>query len=100
MDGADNAQPTLGEAHRRLDRVETRLDSRVVSLNTYRAERDADREAIRLTRLDLDRELSDLRRDLNALTDRITWAWRAAITSLALPAIIGIGLLMFQRSGP
>ena len=78
-------EPSLGEAHRRIDRLEVWRDSRTVSLTTYQAEREADR-----------REVSDLRDDLIKMAERVTWAWRAAITGVLLPIIVSILLLAIR----
>ena len=78
-------EPTLGEAHRRIDRVETRLDLRVVTLDAYRAERDADKEQIRA-----------VTNELAAMAERLRWAWRAAVTGVILPFVLLIGAAFFQ----
>lgn len=76
-------EPSLGEAHRRIDRLEVRLDTRTVSLNTYRAEREADRARV-----------ADLEQDLAKMSERLTWAWRAALTGVLLPIILTVALLV------
>ena len=92
--------PTLGEAHRRIDRIETRLDSRLVSLSTYQAEHNADRETITRLRADLTDDLQNLRLDLQAVQERLTWAWRAAVTGVILPLVITFGVLLFRQGSP
>lgn len=92
-------EPNVGEAHRRIDRLEARLDGRVVSLNTYQAEQGATRAAIANTHADLGREIAELRADLSKIEERLTWAWRAAVTGVLLPLILTVGLLIFRGAG-
>jgi hypothetical protein len=72
-------EPSAWELQRRLDEMQTRLNDRVVSLNTYRAEREHDRD-----------EVKDLREDLRTISDRLTWAWRIALTGVILPIAVTI----------
>lgn len=89
-------EPGLGEAHRRLDRIQTRIDNHFVSLSTYRAERSGDRELIAKMHSAVDKEIADLRLDLQSIEERLTWAWRAAVTGVILPLVISLGVLIFR----
>jgi hypothetical protein len=71
--------PSAWELQRRLDEMQRRLDERVVYLNTYQAERKADQDVV-----------ADLREDLRGISDRLTWAWRIALTGIILPVAVTI----------
>jgi tetrahydromethanopterin S-methyltransferase subunit G len=80
-------EPTLGEALRRLDKIEQRIDSRLVSLGTYSAERKHDQDAVTV----LDRRTAKLE-------SRIDWAYRAAVTGIVMPVVVGVMLFLLLRS--
>lgn len=71
-----SVEPTLGEAHRRIDDTNHRLDQRVTVV-AYEIARAADRG-----------EVAALREDVKALDSRLTWAWRIAVTGVVLPVIV------------
>ena len=77
--------PTAWEMQRRLDDLARRLDERTVTLSTYQAERKHDRD-----------EVKTLRDDLVKMAERVTWAWRAAITGILLPIIVSVLLLAIR----
>jgi hypothetical protein len=98
--------PTPAELWRRLLRVEDRLDGRVVGLNTYLAERTADRSdvadlAAAITALELRMEkrqdAADKRQD--AADARLTWVLRAAVTGILLPLVITFAGFFFRAGG-
>lgn len=81
-----DSERTLGEAFRELARLEQSCERRAdahVHRDTYEAHREADR------------------RRITALEERMTWAWRAAITGIVLPIVVGLVLavLLYGRAG-
>jgi septal ring factor EnvC (AmiA/AmiB activator) len=83
----DSHEPTLGELVRRQERLEMRLDERVVSLSTYRAEREADQSRVKALEIELTR-----------LSERLTWAYRLAATAI-LTAVVQFGIQLLTSAG-
>lgn len=75
---------TLAEAFRELDRITRHCSERSaqhVHIDTYAAHREA-----------------DLRR-ITLLEDRLQWAWRAAITGLVMPVVVGLMVAVMIYGG-
>jgi hypothetical protein len=83
----NSAEPTLGELVRRQERLEMRLDERVVSLSTYRAEREADQARVKA-----------LETELARLSERLTWAYRLAATAI-VSVVVQFGIQLLTSAG-
>lgn len=99
-------EPTVGELWRRLDRIDARLDGRIVWLNTYQAERSHDRDEVAILRremtqlhTDLGVEIAELRTDVRGISDRISTTFRLAATGVLAPIIVGIVLWLISARG-
>jgi hypothetical protein len=71
-------EPGIGEAHRRIDEANRRIDARVTQV-AHELARTHDRA-----------EVADVREDVKQLRDSLVWAWRTAITGVVLPVLVSV----------
>lgn len=83
-------EPTLGEALRRLDRIEARM----VNRESYSAERIHDRDEVAALRT----SIAELRVEVGKIADGISRAFRVAVTGVIMPIIVGVVLWVLTRS--
>lgn len=108
MTGAD--PETVGELSRRLSRIEQDIGREIrdirttcsqqaaqsVSAAVYAVQRESDRQDL----TDLSGRVAALdaatTKRVEAVEERLRWAWRAAIAGVALPVVVGLVLLVLR----
>lgn len=83
-------EPTLGEALRRLDRIEERM----VNRDSYAAERTHDRDEVTALRT----SIAELRAEVRDIATGISRALRVAVTGVVMPIIVGIVLWVLTKT--
>lgn len=94
---------TLGELARSFDRFEKAIN---LNLRDERATREQQlekvvKESVYLAHRSADQaDVADLDKRQDRFDERLTWAWRAAITGVLLPLVVMIAYALLQQGTP